>query len=267
MKRDAGLHFLRSEDWDLFMVGFKEAHCAGHHLWDLVSDDVAARSRRLGNPMKTILQTLDRAVENLVAAAGSDSRILVFTPTEMVPTSSLTHLMPEIVRRVNKELARSRRRRFREILLGEKHGDACELLPYNENCTALRLHGTASAGGPEEVSDLASRVEELFRELVDESTGTPVVSGVDRPSREQEGARSDRLPDVLVRYRPGLHPTSVRSSRLGRILAPLTAVRPGDHAAGGFLISSHAPVNGLDGVHQLGDFVSALLSDARRSGD
>ena len=76
-KHAAGVHYLSAEPWDLFVIGFKEAHCAGHGLWHLVDArhdeyDPAAKTR-LGDPVRKIFGDLDAAIGDLVAYAGNSS--------------------------------------------------------------------------------------------------------------------------------------------------------------------------------------------------
>ena len=96
----AAAHFLDSEPWDLFVVGFKEAHCAGHGLWDLADpahpEHDAARNARLGEPLRAVLTAIDHAVGELVAKAGPTASVIVFSTTELAPNGSAIHLMPEI---------------------------------------------------------------------------------------------------------------------------------------------------------------------------
>jgi hypothetical protein len=55
----AAWHYLQGDQLDLFLVGFKKAHCATHLLWDLVDprhpDHEAGRSERLGHPLRVLL--------------------------------------------------------------------------------------------------------------------------------------------------------------------------------------------------------------------
>ena len=73
-KRLAGLHYLAAEPWDLFILGFKEAHCSSHAFWDFIDASHPAydpaRCSRLGDPVMTILNDIDSAIGDLVAAAG-----------------------------------------------------------------------------------------------------------------------------------------------------------------------------------------------------
>ena len=62
-KRAAALHYLAAEAWDLFLVGFKEAHCASHNFWDITDARHPAhnpeRRLRLGDPTMDILRDID----------------------------------------------------------------------------------------------------------------------------------------------------------------------------------------------------------------
>jgi hypothetical protein len=108
-KRAAALHYMATEPWDLFVVGFKEAHCAGHGLWNFVDPDHpefdAARSERLGWPVQEVFQAIDAAIGDVVAAAGADAEVVVFTTTAMEPNGVADHLFPQIVRRLNAALS------------------------------------------------------------------------------------------------------------------------------------------------------------------
>ena len=270
-KRAAGLHYLAAEKWDLFLIGFKEAHCAGHGLWDLVdprcADYDAARTGRLGNPFRAIFEDLDAAVGDLVDAAGPDATIGVFSTTDIEPNATLIHLMPQIVNRVNRELgetllARAIRRVGRRLSPASRKR-LCELLPYNENCTALRISAGNGFGrlpiDGRDRAEMSEQVEAMVWELTDADTGRPVVIAVDRPSVEQGGTRAAALPDLLIRYAPGTFPRAVVSPRLGRIEAVRPSVRPGNHAVGGLLILTRGPVACVKSMEDLGPLASKAL--------
>ncbi|MDF2771163.1 MAG: type phosphodiesterase/nucleotide pyrophosphatase, partial [Geminicoccaceae bacterium] len=69
--------------WDLFMQVFTEAHCTGHQCWHLhdaghPGHDPAIASA-LGDPLRRIYRAIDAAVGELVAAAGDETPIVVFS--------------------------------------------------------------------------------------------------------------------------------------------------------------------------------------------
>jgi hypothetical protein len=242
-KRDAGLHFLSRENWDLFLIGFKEAHCSSHMLWEFndpshVKHD-AARVARLGNPVLEVLQAQDIAIGQLVRTAGADAEVVVFSTSDFVPNGTLMHLMTPIAARINHAIAVEAEGRLIASLRG-RLGTArnyCRSVVHSDDAGALRL--------PRQPSDTEAsymkRVElavQLVRELVDADDGLPVVSAISHPAFEQTGKRAHSLPQILLHYRRDICPSAVSSSRLGRISAPAPDMRTGNHAPGGFALAA-----------------------------
>ncbi len=273
----AGAHYLGAEMWDLFLISFKEAHCAGHHLWDLADprrpNDISARAAALGEPYRRILMDLDAAVGDLVATVGKEGAIAVFSTTDMEPNGTLVHLMPELVKRLNlhfgnglvtRGVRRVLRRLFRGFLSMGPILPPCELLPYGENCTALRVNprqdllGRKAADGRGK-AELMESIELIFRELTDAETGEPVAAAIDRPSAIHEGVRAAALPDLLIICKPGAIPGAVVSPQLGRIEAKRPDARAGNHAPGGFLIYAGESLADAKGVQDLGRMVTEIL--------
>ncbi len=270
-KRSAGLHYLEAEAWDLFVIAFKEAHCAGHHLWDLADprhgDHDAARAAVLGEPLRAIFVDLDSAVGELVAAAGPNARIAVFSTADMAPNATLSHLMPEIVARLNRSLGESvltrAIRRLRQRISDQHLGPPCEILPYNESCTALRVSSWRHTfrNNPSDNARrvrLCGQVEAMLLELTDADTGQPVVTVIDHPSAGH-GSRAAALPDLLARCAPCTIPRAVVSPRLGRIEAEPPPARPGNHAPGGLLILTGEPAPSVTALQDLGPLAARLL--------
>ncbi len=251
-KRAAGLHHLAAESWDLFVVGFKEAHCCAHGFWDFDAGHPAhdpARRARLGDPTLAVLADLDHALGDLVAAAGPAAEVVVFSTTDFEPNGCLNHLMPEVVARLNARLSAGRAEALARPdpeTTPQPAAWHCAILPYNENCTALRvtrrggtpLAGTRPAERPD--SRALQAVEAPLRSLRDADTGRPVVAAITRPSSELEGARAVTLPDLLVHCASGAFPHAVLSPELGRVEGRIPAMRPGNHRAGGFVVAAGA---------------------------
>jgi hypothetical protein len=278
MKRAAGLHYLESEAWDLFVIGFKESHCAGHHLWDLADprdpNYDPARTAAFGDPVRTIFKDLDAAVGDLIAAAGPAATVAVFSTTDMEPNATLIHLMPKIVRGMNRILGESFAAKLVNHLAWRLKAPQplarpCELLPYNENCTALRVNPRwglfPRPPGDERVKvGMMERIESLLRELTDADTGHPVIAAMDRPSSDYTGTRATALPDLLVHYKSGTFPRAVVSPRLGRIEGDRPRMRPGNHAGGGYLVFSGEEFTGVTGLQDLGPASARVLDVAMK---
>jgi hypothetical protein len=214
---------------------------------------------------------LDAAIGDLVAAAGPGAAVAVFSTTDFEPNATLAHLMPEVLTRINRSLgdtwlARSIRRVVRHTA-PLRWVAPCEQLPYNENCTALRINPPRGArGATPDRARLMERVESMLRELTDVQTGLPVVAAIDRPSEAHHGPRASGLPDLLVRYAGGTVPHAVESPRLGRIEAALPEARPGNHAAGGFFVVTDGTIAAVSAMQDLGPMAAAILGVSGQAG-
>jgi predicted AlkP superfamily phosphohydrolase/phosphomutase len=98
---------IQREPWDLFLTYFGETHSAGHFFWHLSQPDhpLHARAARKGaDPLLEVFQAVDRAIEQIVDAAPSDARVLLFSDHGMEANStdlpSLVFL-PELLYRWN----------------------------------------------------------------------------------------------------------------------------------------------------------------------
>lgn len=272
MKRSAALHYFDKEAWDLFVVGFKEAHCASHAFWDLTDishpDHDADRAVRLGDPIRIIMQDIDAAVGDLIEAVGADSSIAVFSTCLIQPNATLQHLMPTIVSCINRELCETRlhrRLRLAAEAFGFKSPERCEILPYNENCTALRVNPARRFGSgksaAKEKSELVSRIADLLNDLLDSETCLPVLHEITRPSAENAGPRAYQLPDLLLIPNAGQIPKSVISNFFGKLEVDPPALRAGNHAPGGFVISSGIKPADFDAVHSMQDFATLATNN------
>ena len=241
-KHAAGLHFLSAEPWDLFIIGFKEAHCSGHLFWDFADPEhakySAERVDRLGDPVLDVLKKQDAAIGDLVAAAGPNANILVFSTTNFAPNGSILHLLPQILERVNRYVGtRASEKALR--LLRRLYGRApqppnCWSLPYSENAGALHVRRRRE-DSPSRYARRLDLIDALARELVDVDDGLPVVSAVTRPAFENSGSRAASLPHLLLHFRHNICSCAVTSARLGRIEAPGPGnIRSGNHMPGGF---------------------------------
>ena len=242
-KRDAGLHFLAQENWDLFAIGFKEAHCSGHMFWEFCDPSHpnydAEQVARLGNPVQDVLRALDDAVGDLVAAAGPNAEIIAFSTTDYVPNGSLMHLIEPIAARINAVVAQSEGGRAETWLRGlvRRPKIYCRSVFYSDHPNALlvpRQPGDTDASHRRRIELVA----DLVRELTTPDDGLPVVSEVSFPARDHPGARADALPQILLHYRPGVCPSAVVSPRLGEISGRSPIIRSGNHKPGGFAIAA-----------------------------
>lgn len=256
-KRAAGLHHLASEAWDVFAIGFKEAHCAGHAFWDPAPDPLVDAPQP-GDPQRIVLVEIDAAIGALVAAAGPEADVAVFTTTEMQANGTLRHLAPALVERLNAACGEPAWRRLAAGWLRRGPRRLIEGLHYNENGVALRVHHSDPAAR----AAVLDRAEALLADLAEVATGRPALLAIDRPSRDSPGPRAALLPDLLLHVTPGLVPRAVAAPDLGRIEAEPPPLRPGNHRAGGSIIATGRHLH-LDAIAALQDIGPAAAAAAR----
>ncbi len=147
-KRAAGFHYLASETWDLFLIAFKEAHCAGHMLWDLVdprcADYDATRAAGWAIRFESIFRGSRRRGGRPRRRGGAGRYYC-----RLLDDRHRTQCHADSSHAADREPREPRARRdpaqsddpSRGRRLSPASGKRpCELLPYNENCTALRIN-------------------------------------------------------------------------------------------------------------------------------
>jgi predicted AlkP superfamily phosphohydrolase/phosphomutase len=90
-KVEAALWLMRQGDLDLFMAVFGETHVAAHYCWDPRGDQ---------GLMRGLYRELDRAIADLVAAAGPDAAIFLVSGDAVEPNHAGWHLLPEVLARL-----------------------------------------------------------------------------------------------------------------------------------------------------------------------
>ena len=221
-KRAAGLHFLNAESWDLFLIGFKEAHCASHGLWNLIDknhlDYNEQLNLKLGEPIKFIFSNIDAAIGDLINTAGPHTEIVVFSTTNMTSNGTLNHLLPKIINKINQQLGAA----------------FCSILPSNDNCGALRINAIK-----EEKEYIANLICQMLKELTDVDTNQNMIEIITSPFINNKDKKAKLLPDLLFAYKPNFNPYAIQSPLLGIIAADTVRnIRPGNHCGGGFLIAA-----------------------------
>ena len=114
-KRRLSTWILGREKWDLFVSIFGESHAVGHQSWHL-HDPLhprydAALVRELGDPVERVYAGLDRALADHLTLLSDDVTVLVLLSHGMGPHYSGTHLMDEVLERIDEaDRGRSRGR-------------------------------------------------------------------------------------------------------------------------------------------------------------
>jgi predicted AlkP superfamily phosphohydrolase/phosphomutase len=103
-KRAASLHYLASEDWDLFATVFGEAHCTGHQFWYLHDEEHdrfdPEHAAVLGDPVAEIYARLDAVVGEHLAAVDDHTDTLVFLSHGMSAHYTGEHLFDTVLARL-----------------------------------------------------------------------------------------------------------------------------------------------------------------------
>ncbi len=262
-KTKLALELLAREDWDLFLLVFKEAHCAGHQCWHLVDPAhpaySAALAERLADPLLRVYRALDRAIGRLRASLPPETRLLVFSDLDMGPNYTGEHILDDILRSLEgalwpgpawparwgraayaleRRVARRWLGRAPRMALVRGHRRAFQL-QHNEISGAIRLNlrGREPSGiverGREAETVLSDLTHELLR-LVNPATGGRWCRKCFAPTGSTRETIEELLPDLLVVWSREAPIASVRSPLLGRMRARSPRFRTGNHLGNGF---------------------------------
>jgi predicted AlkP superfamily phosphohydrolase/phosphomutase len=287
MKAAASRSYLESGAWDLFTVVLGESHCAGHQFWHLhdrrhpyftPSDAV------LGDPLEEIYEQLDGVLADLIAAAGPDANVLVWLSHGMGPLYSATHLLDEVLARLESAdstrsartiraakaawhatptrarralgplIARAARRRH----VGEDHtidvgpsertGQRFYAFPNNDCVGAIRINLVGrESHGVVQAADYDAVCDELVRELselVDLTTGRSIVRRV-RRGIDVFGSADPPFADLYVDWTWEGLTNDVYSPTVGVLRRPQRTVRSGAHTPNGLLLARGPGITGM----------------------
>ena len=257
-KSAAAARFLCQGNWDLFLLVFKESHCAGHQLWHLL-DELhpqydAALAKKLRNPLKIIYQALDSAVGKLLNLVGPETNVIIFSDLGMGPNYTGEAFLDEILLRLEspvptrlQPLYRSAVRAGQEIR-GEFFGDRRRFIhahrhafqvPHNEISGAIRvnLKGREPAGRirpGRELEEFCANLTQDLLGLINPDTGASIVDQVLRTSVLFDGEHQSCLPDLFVVWRRDAPITAAASPKIGELRIRTPQYRTGNHVADGF---------------------------------
>ena len=237
---------LERENWDLFLIVFKEAHCIGHQGWRLLDQSV-----------KRIYQALDQSVGNIARALRPETSCIVFSDLGMGPNYTGEHLLDELLQRLESKIstpcqrailaARRAQRKLHALL--ERHGKPVRApadrlafqVEHNEISGAIRINlvGREPAGivlpGAEYKHYCDSLSKELLALRIPE-TGQPLVEKVLSADDAYPGERRDELPDLFVVWTRQRLITGAQSQSIGTLHCLPPDYRSGNHTEGGFYL-------------------------------
>jgi len=262
------------EYWDLFLVVFKEAHCAGHLCWPP------------GPEIKRIYEALDQAVGELLDFAGEQTTVIIFSDLGMDYNYHGNGLLDLVLRRLERcvisrwenaaidvdILYHRARNRLGMPAKSSRHRKRWAYqVEHNELSGAVRINvrGRDPSGRVSPGKQLEEFYDYLERELLalrHPTTGRRVIDRILRTDAEQNGTARDCLPDFLVIWSREAPITTVCSTAVGTVTRTPNEDRPGNHIPGGLYVAAGPGVTSGEGsvadIMDLGVTMAALLDVA-----
>lgn len=253
---------LEQENWDLFLVVFKEAHCIGHQAWHLTESLTEGGAKaRAEDPVKEIYRALDSAIGEIVKHAGPETTVMVFSDIGMDSNETAEHFLDQILQRLESRLVtprqrarlaarrmkrkiRSAIRRSRKTAPRDPRSDRLAYqVEHNEISGAIRINlaGREPAGRVLPGAEYERLCKALTNELLalrDPTTGDQLVEAVVAASEVYAGENRHRLPDLFAVWRRNAPITGAKSRLLGTLAAADPGYRTGNHVLGGFYVGA-----------------------------
>lgn len=260
---------LDREEWDLFVAGFHEGHCAGHQLWHFMDEASpwyeADAPDELKDGIKNSYRRLDESLARVLEQVGADTDVFVLLTRGMATSVGGWQLLPEILVRLGYSSAgsvassvRSRlpapmAKLIKAVVRGPlrnqlKSAAGTGVHPFENPRTkaawvrcgltgAIRLNvrGRDPFGCVEPGEEYDAICADLTRELEAlraTDSGEPVVVEAVRADQLLGGNYHPNLPDVLIKFRQDAVITSVTSPRIGTVSKPARDdhfLRSGEH--------------------------------------
>ena len=272
-RADLALAVLERGPWDLFIVNFSEAHCAGHHLWAARDPthprhQTAFRALLGEDPLLEVYQAIDRSLGRIVDALGEDAFLLVLATHGMGPRYDASAALDSVLRRLDgmdvsttfKPMETMRRmwmqlpgvirrpfRRVADVIYDaprqqERAKRRFYTIPTTDNCGGIRVNlrgreprGRVDPGVP--YHRVCDWLEGELLSLVNVATGGPVVKRVLRGDVLFAGPFRNEYPDLVVEWNQEAPIPAVCSQRIGEIRVESPNPRTGDHRPKGLVVA------------------------------
>jgi predicted AlkP superfamily phosphohydrolase/phosphomutase len=267
LKRDLAHDLMSRWAWDLFALGFGEAHCVSHQCWHVHDashpQHDPALAREIGNPLLHVYRALDAAIAGLVATAGRDGTLLLILSHGVGPHYDGDHLIDEALARIERTLRHGRslslaervsyparsRGRARPPIAGvlerwpERAFRKSFRVPNNEAFAGVRinLEGREPHGRIRPGVEFDAYCAALARELLllrNGDSGEPAFLRVERCDQLYQGPRCALLPDLVAEWSRASEIRALESPTIGRIEGRFQGVRTGDHRPQGLFLAA-----------------------------
>ncbi len=232
-KKDACVELLAKNKWDLFCIGFCDAHDVGHQSWDFENEEIKG-----GEDVLKIYQAMDQAIGEIIQASSADKIYVVAglgmekqTPYNSILQLTLGHYCG--LKGDRKELTDLRR----EMPYFE--------LPHNMNSGAVRvnLKGRELKGivDPEDHHSTIDELADRLMSLTCADSGQPIVQKVIKIHEHFSGKYLNQLPDLLAVWSRKVAAKNVRvdDETVFQVIPEFKPeLRTGDHSDRALLISN-----------------------------
>jgi predicted AlkP superfamily phosphohydrolase/phosphomutase len=240
---DLAIEQLRQRRFDLVWLTFAAPHLGGHRLWGTPAlDDVYAEvDRQLGRVLEALPEGADVIACSVLGMDVNTSR------ADMLP-GMLAAVLGEERRDGGADSDSGAMWRLRAALSGRVRGAVAAAMPDrlaleltarmelrgvdwsttrafahpadNQGYVSLNLKGRERDGvvDPAEADELLDLIATGLADFRDPD-GEPAIAAVDRVAGDWEGAATDRLPDLVVRWRPtsSVEIAALHSERFGTV--------------------------------------------------
>jgi len=297
-RADLALAVLARGPWDLFVLNFSEAHCAGHQLWAARDPNhphyqTASRAFPGEDPLLDVYQAIDRGLGRIVDALGHDAFLLVLATHGMGPRYDARSALDSVLRRLDGidiptvsgplETVRKLWLQLPGVVRGPFRRLADRLydaprqrdratrrffaIPTTDNCGGIRFNlrgrepnGRVEPGPP--YQELCEWLERELLSLVNTATGAPAVTRVLRGDLLFAGPFRDQFPDLVIEWNDEAPIPAVRSHRIGEIRVESLNPRTGDHRPKGLVLarSTNLEPRALEGEMALVDLAPTLAA-------
>ena len=272
---------MASQDWDLFISCFSDAHDVGHYFYHLEDENHELYDKKtaaqIKKPLSDCYRRIDKAVGELIDAAGPDARVFTYGGPGMELFVSANGAMEEMMRRIDVGVeaplsAPEKAKKTYHALIPKKFRWALAPLarvvrrhvaksdfasrrffavPHNDNSGAVRInvkgrerYGIINRG--QEYDAVVREITEGVSSFVNPETGQPIVKRVVCVPYGFDGPNLDVLPDLFIewdRTNTPRTPRKIVSEKFGEIdIAPES--RTGDHSPTGFFWSTASSATG-----------------------
>lgn len=259
------VELLRGGEWDLFAPVFSELHDIGHnafHIFDPAHPDYnPGLAAAVGDPMRPLGIATDKAIGEIIDAAGPDCEVMMMAGLGMTPLVTGNNVLDLITQRLDRGLSaeeeapvekaraayRARAPFFirnalspiKRFLLGEPENPELARRRFfpvqhvdHSGCIRLNLKGRERNGLVEPGEEYRRLIDQIISDLSDirdADSGEPIVESFVKTYETYHGPHADTLPDLFVLWRRDWPFRRITSPKIGIIEIPEREVRTGDH--------------------------------------